>query len=352
MDNGIDFLVSVVCMTYNQASYIEDAMNGFCMQQTNFPFICIISDDASTDGEPDVIKKYLDDNFDRLDIALSTPDETDEYVRIYARHKENKNCYFYVLLLKYNHYTIGKPKTTSAAELTKTVSYIAHCEGDDYWTDSLKLQKQVDFLEKHEEYVLSFHDVKTIDTEGNTIAESKMKLYYSEKMCRDWSDFDLMCGYTPFTPTVVYRREVRAKVGREMYKAKGLINGDTIVASLIGKYGKGKFHNDIQNSVCRVQRGGIWQMKSVLYKLINSYKTFTFLESMHKKNKDVKEYIFNFRVRLLERIIRLNIEDGNYKGFIYYYLILLKMLFAKFNIKAMYNVSKDVGHWLKVRKKS
>lgn len=319
-----DIMVSICCLVYNHEPYLRQCFEGFVMQKTTFPIEILVHDDASTDYSADIIREY-----------------TEKYPHLFKPIYQTENQYSKGVKITMT-YQIPRAKG----------KYIAMCEGDDYWTDPMKLQKQVEFLEGHEEYVLSFHDVKTIDTEGNTIAESKMKLYYSEKMCRDWSDFDLMCGYTPFTPTVVYRREVRAKVGREMYKAKGLINGDTIVASLIGKYGKGKFHNDIQNSVCRVQRGGIWQMKSVLYKLINSYKTFTFLESMHKKNKDVKEYIFNFRVRLLERIIRLNIEDGNYKGFIYYYLILLKMLFAKFNIKAMYNVSKDVGHWLKVRKKS
>lgn len=152
MDEAIKFLVSVSCMTYNQASYIEDAMDGFCMQQTTFPFLCLIADDASIDGEPEVIRKYLDSNFDKIENGLSTEDETDEYLRIYARHKENKNCYFCVFLLKYNHYSIGKAKTTSAAELTKSVKYVAMCEGDDYWTDPMKLQKQVEFLEGNAEY--------------------------------------------------------------------------------------------------------------------------------------------------------------------------------------------------------
>ena len=56
-------------MTYNQASYIEDAMNGFTMQQTDFPFVCIIVDDASTDGEPEVIQRYLSTYFDLEDEA-------------------------------------------------------------------------------------------------------------------------------------------------------------------------------------------------------------------------------------------------------------------------------------------
>ena len=60
----IDFLVCVRSYTYNHAPYIEDAMNGFSMQQTNFPFVCVIVDDASTDGEPEVIMNYLNCHFD------------------------------------------------------------------------------------------------------------------------------------------------------------------------------------------------------------------------------------------------------------------------------------------------
>ena len=58
------FKVCVRCSTFNQAKYIEDTMNGFVMQQTDFPFVCCIVDDASTDGEQDVIKKYMDMHFD------------------------------------------------------------------------------------------------------------------------------------------------------------------------------------------------------------------------------------------------------------------------------------------------
>ena len=58
------FKVYVWCNTFNQASYIKDTMEGFCIQQTHFPFVCLIMDDASTDGEPEVIKQYLNDHFD------------------------------------------------------------------------------------------------------------------------------------------------------------------------------------------------------------------------------------------------------------------------------------------------
>ena len=58
------YKLRITCATYNHASYIEDAMNGFCMQKTNFPFLAIIFDDASTDSEADVIRKYLNDHFE------------------------------------------------------------------------------------------------------------------------------------------------------------------------------------------------------------------------------------------------------------------------------------------------
>lgn len=154
------FKVRIQCPTYNHAHYIEDAMNGFCMQQTDFPFLAVVFDDSSTDGEPEVIKKYLAEHFDREALDLPTPDETDEYVRVFARHKENKNCYFLVLFLKYNHYSTKKAKLTSIADFIKPIPYIAACEGDDYWTDSQKLQRQVDFLEEHPDYSLCCHRFK------------------------------------------------------------------------------------------------------------------------------------------------------------------------------------------------
>lgn len=62
-----NYTISVKCITFNHAPYIVDAMNGFCIQQTNFPYVAVIVDDASTDGEPEVIKQYLQKHFDLED---------------------------------------------------------------------------------------------------------------------------------------------------------------------------------------------------------------------------------------------------------------------------------------------
>lgn len=147
------YVVRVRCMTYNHAPYIEDAMNGFCMQETSFPFVCIIVDDASTDGEPEVIRSYLKEHFVLDDNSIFRKEETDDYYLTFAQHKTNKNCYFAVLFLKYNHHSIKKPKKPYFDEWRDT-KYIAVCEGDDYWIHPQKLQLQVNYLESNPEYGL------------------------------------------------------------------------------------------------------------------------------------------------------------------------------------------------------
>lgn len=153
-----NYIVFIKCPTYNQASYIEDAMNGFCMQETNFPFVCTIIDDASTDGEQKVIMNYLQEHFDLEDKSVVRNEETDDYTLWFARHRTNHNCYFAVLYLKYNHYRLKKDRYIYVETLQKECKYIAVCEGDDYWIDKHKLQRQVDFLETHPDYMMHFHN--------------------------------------------------------------------------------------------------------------------------------------------------------------------------------------------------
>lgn len=156
------FLAFVRCWTYNHAPYIKDAMDGFSIQKTQFPYLCIIVDDASTDGEPDVIKEYLLQYFDLSDKAVARNEETDDYVLTYARHKTNTNCFFAVFLLKYNHHG-KKSKWSYYDKWIRNVKYHAICEGDDYWTDPCKLQKQVSFLEGHPDYGLCYTDFDLLE---------------------------------------------------------------------------------------------------------------------------------------------------------------------------------------------
>lgn len=153
--NESRFMVYVSCMTYNQSLYIKEALDSFCMQRTNFPYICCIIDDASTDGEQEIIKRYFEENF-VLDGMAALEEETDDYQSVFTQHKTNKNCFFVAIYLKYNHKQIKKSKSTYTAKWRGMSKYYAVCEGDDYWIDPLKLQKQVDFMEAHPQHSLCF----------------------------------------------------------------------------------------------------------------------------------------------------------------------------------------------------
>ncbi len=117
-------MVAIKCFTYNHEPYIRQCLEGFVMQQTNFRFVALVVDDASTDHTADIIREY----------ELKYPDII-------------KPIY-----LKENHYSQKKPKYPYIQKWFDVAKYIATCEGDDYWTDPLKLQKQVDFLEANPDY--------------------------------------------------------------------------------------------------------------------------------------------------------------------------------------------------------
>lgn len=131
-------LVSICCITYNHEQFIAQALDGFIMQQTNFDFEIVISDDCSKDSTQSIINSYKI-----------------QYPHLFKDISPKKN--------------LGMMKNFKHTLESCTGKYIALCEGDDHWTDPLKLQKQVDFLEENEEYVMCFHktevnDLLTIDS--------------------------------------------------------------------------------------------------------------------------------------------------------------------------------------------
>ncbi len=170
-------MVYIDCLTYNHATYIEDTMRGFCIQQTSFPFVAIIIDDASTDGEQEIIRTYLNKHFDMMNARQW---ETDEAQFIEARHKVNTNCTFAVVLLKYNFHSQKKAKRPLIEEWTRT-KYVAFCEGDDYWTNGNKLQRQVEYMESHIDCPMCFHKVKVKAEIGRDTKEEKMFDFLEEK---------------------------------------------------------------------------------------------------------------------------------------------------------------------------
>jgi glycosyltransferase involved in cell wall biosynthesis len=125
-------------ITYNHEKYILDALNGIFKQKFNFNCELIIYDDCSCDNTQSIIKNNL---------------------------KLNENKFSSIYFNK-NLYNVGFSKNFYSALINCKGKYIAFCEGDDYWTDPLKLEKQVNFLEQNNNYNLCYHEVLILNSQG------------------------------------------------------------------------------------------------------------------------------------------------------------------------------------------
>lgn len=157
--------VLCVCWTYNQSNYIEHTLNGFALQQTDFPFVCLILDDCSTDGEQDTIKAWMSKECDMGSAVFS--DIPESYI-VLVKSKNNTHCTFAFYLLKKNLY--GDPrKDDIIISWANHCKYMAFCEGDDFWTAPSKLQEQYEALENHSECTIAFHRTRFVDPKGNNV---------------------------------------------------------------------------------------------------------------------------------------------------------------------------------------
>ena len=134
-----DIKVSVICITYNHEKYIEQALRGFISQKTDFAYEVIVHDDVSTDGTINIIKKYQN-----------------EYPELIIPIFEEEN-----------QYSKGVSITRDIVLPLARGKYVAFCEGDDYWTDPHKLQKQYDYMESHSECGLCVHEAMAYDVAKN-----------------------------------------------------------------------------------------------------------------------------------------------------------------------------------------
>lgn len=217
-------LVSILCITFNHEKYIHEALDSFLMQNTNFPIEIIVADDASTDGTQAVIKKYQD-NYPEL-------------IKPILRKKN-----------------IGpQPNWIDAAQNCQG-KYIALCEGDDYWTDPYKLQKQVDFLETNEDYSICFH--KVLIQNGEKFSDQYKKRVPIPK---DTSTIaDLAKGNFINTPSILFRRKhLPNPLPKYMNEAP---IGDYPLLLNLAMHGKIKFINESM-AVYRKHDSSMWSAKT------------------------------------------------------------------------------------------
>lgn len=214
-------LVSVCCITYNHVAYIRQCIDGVLMQKTNFTYEIIINDDCSTDGTTDIIKEY----------ALKFP----EIIKPIF-HSENQFSKGVRGMFATFCFPAAKGK------------YIALCEGDDYWTDPLKLQRQLDFLESHPDYSMCFHRA-TILSEINY----PTRLNVTEIEGREYSADELFSQWIVPTASIVYRAEVNLL---PLERPCDILNGDIVLVLKCCSCGKVRAL-EYEMSVYRMHIGGV-----------------------------------------------------------------------------------------------
>ena len=209
--------------------------------------MAIIIDDASTDGEQDIIDAYISRSFGIGNGSFLERWETDDARWLYGRHNVNENAYFLAVLLKHNLFR--SPKKGELVKEWRSARYIAMCEGDDFWTDPLKLQKQVDFLDRNPDYSLCFtnclvtdgkHTVKGNSFIWDTYTTKEMLLHNSLGM-KKRNDNIVSPGHTS---TVVYRK---ASLPWPTCLSKCFI-GDEPTFIWLSTFGKAKFINDVTST--------------------------------------------------------------------------------------------------------
>lgn len=235
-------LVTIVCHTYNHMNYIKDTLNGFLIQETDFPFEIIIHDDASGDGTQEVLKEYA------------------------ARYPS----IIKLILQSVNQYSLGfrPPRLTFPAAKG---DFIAFCEGDDYWIDPKKISQQTEFLLANKNYVITYTNSIPFDKSGILDVNFGGATH-------DLTEKELQRAPAIYTLTVCFRNllDNPPEVNLARY-------GDMFIWSRLGLYGRGKYLGNIAPSMYRVHDAGMHSSASAQIKVEMLIQTYAALMAYHRR---------------------------------------------------------------------
>lgn len=234
-------LVAIQCITYNHGLYVRDALESFVRQQTDFPFVAIVHDDASTDETAKIIREY-----------------TAKYPDIILPIFEIENQF-------------SKDRFAKASEIIKTAinstgaKYIAMCEGDDFWIDRHKLQRQVEIIESDKKNMLVLHNAlirwENHDKPDKIMCSFDSGYFTLDKIFQKWQ--------LPLA-SILYKREIINSSEYSKYNSiyPGIGFTYFIVAAKLGKvYGLSECL-----SVYRKNDGGLSKTLKLANCLIANYK--------------------------------------------------------------------------------
>lgn len=289
-----EVIVSVCCITYNHAPYIRQCLDGFMMQQTNFAFEVLIHDDASTDGTAEIIKEY----------EVKYPDIIKP---IYEKE---------------NQWVKGRRGSAVFNFPRAKGKYIALCEGDDYWTDPLKLQKQVDFLESNPEFVLSTHYYYTYRQEQNSFYDIAPSSITGSQV------YDL-CDYISYKHwytqplTSLFRSSALSVFKNKQFK----YTKDVSLFYMLLTRGKGYLHNEVMG-VYRVHNQGVWSGVNRQKRIADDLKVLWTIYEVEKTDSSAT-YIYNFLMQTGYLGVSFFLKNT------YLYFSVLRILYKYYGVEAL-----------------
>lgn len=236
-------MVSVICITYNHELYIEEALQGMVNQKTDFDYEIIVHDDASTDGTADIVRRYQQKYPDKVKPIFQQENQRSKGVVIMNRIFTD----------------VAKGK------------YIALCEGDDYWIDDYKLQKQIDYMETHPGCTLCFHDVKRRNMRTGLIIDTwhwNMKVYQIYRGEGIYSGEETIKLKAVPTASMLFRRKDMPYPEDLRSDKAGM--GDTIITMYLGTKG---YSYCMQDTMAVYRKG------------VNNSMTDTWRHSMDNHNR-------------------------------------------------------------------
>lgn len=249
--NNLPYL-AVYMITYNHGEFIEQSIESIMNQKTNFHYKLIIGEDLSSDDTRAICKRLKDKYPDKIDLFLN---ETNLGANLNA-------------------------KQIFTACFESGAKYMALCEGDDNWTDPLKLQKQVDFLENNEDYVLCFHAVQILKQDREIVDDFITNIPENYETIQTFAEF----GNYIHTPSVVFRNVIK-KFPFEMENSP---IGDYFLFLMLAQYGKLKF---IDSKMAVYRYGvGIFSNTSEISITKNNLKLFACLLS-YFEDEEIKKII-------------------------------------------------------------
>jgi len=283
--------VSVRLSCYNQNDYIDQAISSILLQETSFDFELIICDDCSTDGTLEKIIGYQEE-YQKIITVLASRENLGKYT----------GNGFYNSLRFFYHFE-GK--------------YVAILEGDDYWTDPNKLQKQVNYLEVNPDCSVCFHDRVIADHNGCVLTNSSLNK--RTKLIKTKDDLLRWESYTPPTSTLMFRNfnklnEWPRWIENACIRSKGA--GDRFVLLMASQFGTFGYVGKIKPSVYRINEGGIFgrlnQTQIELKKIEFNQLVLLHEDMLESTKRRIYLMLANSYVKVCENMTELTIKEQLY----------------------------------------